>query len=268
VRIDDLELTDGADVGSWIEPGLGGEFGAVTLQVPKTFEAYARIFHPAEDREGHPVRWADVAGACGTVPHREMQWHAIVGQPTYQPNDESRWPGREPSVGEMDIPVLDPLCEVLADHTEDPDHCFFGLCTINSWEDAFSRAELRGHRMLKLPMGRDHIVLAGPLSAVDQILDERGSVSVVQAEVGAESPSQEELAELEKPWRAAPHLIWPADRSWLVVTEVDFDSTLVGGSGELVEAIVASPNLEAWQVEPTTSLAEGADKVNVPSQTG
>jgi hypothetical protein len=48
-------------------------------------------------------------------------------------------------------------------------------------------------------------------------------------------------------------------------SEVDFDSTLVGGSGELVEAIVASPNLEAWKVEPTTSLAEGADKVNLPS---
>ena len=87
-------------------------------------------------------------------------------------------------------------------------------------------------------------------------------------EGGSEPPSEDELAELEEPWRAAPHLIWPADRSWLVVTEVDFDSTLVGGSSELVEAIVASPDPEAWQVEPTTSLAEGADKVNVPSRTG
>jgi hypothetical protein len=85
VRFDDLELTDGAGAGSWIEPGLRGEFGAVTLQVPKAFEAYARIFHPAEDREGNPVSWAEVAEACGTVPHKEMQWHAIVGQPTYQP---------------------------------------------------------------------------------------------------------------------------------------------------------------------------------------
>jgi hypothetical protein len=268
VRFDDLELTDAADAGSWIEPGLGGEFGAVTLQVPKAFEAYARIFHPAEDREGHPVSWADVAEACGTVPHKEMQWHAIVGQPTYQPNDESRWPGQEPSVGEMDIPVLDALCEVLAVHTADPGHCFFGLCTINSWEDAFSKAELRGHRLLKLPWGRDHIVLAGPLSAVDQILDERGGLSVVMHEEGSEPPSEDELAELRKPWRAVPHLIWPADHSWLVVTEVDFDSTLVGGSSELVDAIVGSHNLEAWQVEPTTSLAAGADKINVPARTG
>jgi hypothetical protein len=163
----------------------------------------------------------------------------------------------------MDIPVLDALCEVLAAHTADPDHCFFGLCTINSWEDAFSKAELRGHRLLKLPLGRDHIVLAGPLAAVDQIFDERGGLSFVMHGEDSEPPSEDQLAELRKPWRAAPHLIWPADHSWLVVTEVDFDSTLVGGVSELVEAIVGSPKLEALRVDPTTSLAEGADKINL-----
>jgi hypothetical protein len=60
-------------------------------------------------------------------------------------------------------------------------------------------------------------------------------------------------------------MIWPADRSWLVASEVDFDSTLVGGSAALIEAIVDSPKLEAWRVEPTDSLAEDADKVNAVS---
>ena len=138
----------------------------------------------------------------------------------------------------------------------------FGLCTINSWEEAFSKAELRGQRLLKLPLGRDYIVLAGPLAAVDQILDERVKLSFTMHEKGARPPSKEELAELNRPRRAAPNLIWPADQSWLVVSEVDFDSTLVGGSAALIEAIVASPKLEAWQVDPTTSLAEGADKIN------
>ncbi len=268
MQSNDLKVTDGAGAGSWIEPGLGGEFGAVTLQVPKIFEAYARVFHPAGDLDGNPVSWTEVAEACGTTPHKEMQWHAIVDQPTYQPNDDSKWPGQVPSVGEIDIPLLDVLCEVLAGHTADPNNCFFGLCTINSWEDGFNKAELRGHRLLKLPWGRDHIVLAGPLSAVDQILDERIKLSFVMHEEGSEPPSEGELAELSKPWRAAPNLIWPADRSWLVVSEVDFDSTLVGGSGELVEAIVAAPKLEAWQVDPTTSLAEGADRINVTSEAG
>jgi hypothetical protein len=38
---DDLEVIDGAAAGAWIKPRLGAEFGAVTLQVPKGYEAYA-----------------------------------------------------------------------------------------------------------------------------------------------------------------------------------------------------------------------------------
>jgi hypothetical protein len=146
-------------------PGLGSsqawEFGAVTLQVPKGFEAYARIFHPARESEWNPVVWAEVAKFCGTTTHPEMQWHAIVGLPRYENLEDSKWPGQEPNTGEMDISTLYALCEVLVSHTKDPARCFFG-----------------------------------------------------------------------------------------------------GGSAALIEAIVASPALEASRVEPTTSLAVGADKIN------
>lgn len=66
-------------------------------------------------------------------------------------------------------------------------------------------------------------------------------------------------------WRYSPSLFWPSDRSWLVASEVDFDSTLVGGSADLIEAIVGSPDLEAWRVEPDDSLTCDADKINVAS---
>lgn len=235
----DLKVWDGAAAGAWIKPRLGGKFGAVTLQVPKGYEAYARIFHPASDPNGNPVRWAEVAKAAGTVAHREMQWHAILGlsEPgESHGSDEDGaaggpvWAGNDPSTGGMDIDGLGALCEILVAHTTDPSHCYFGLCTIESWQDSFSADELKP--LLKLPMERDHVVLAGPLSAVDQIT------------------------------RGRPDLIWPADHTWFVVSEVDFDSTLVGGSAELIKAIVDSPELEAWQVEPTDSLAVDADKVN------
>ncbi len=85
-------------------------------------------------------------------------------------------------------------------------------------------------------MERHHVVLHGPLTAVNEVGD--GAL------------------------RCSPSLIWPADHSWLVASEVDFDSTLVGGSAALVEAIVESPNLEAWRVQPTDSLAFDADKIN------
>lgn len=265
MQADDLKLVDGAQAGAWIEPGLGGEFGAVTLQIPEVFESYARVFHPASDSEWNPVTWEEVAKFCGTTPHHEMQWHAIVGLPTYGDLSTSKWPGQEPNTGMLDVSILDLLCEVLAVHTDDPAHCLFGLCVIQCWEDSFSKSELRGHPLLRLPLGRDHIILEGPLAAVDQIVEEpRGSVAFEFVKDGSKPISDDERAALLAPSRGSPNLIWPEDHSWLVVSEVDFDSTLVGGSTELIEAIVASPGLEAWQVEPTTSLAEGADKINQP----
>jgi hypothetical protein len=87
-------------------------------------------------------------------------------------------------------------------------------------------------------LDRDHIVLAGSLSAIDW------------------------LDPAEWWFRQLPNLIWPLDHSWLVASEVDFDSTLVGGSTELIEAVVESPKLEALAVDPTTSLVCDADKIN------
>jgi len=63
--------------------------------------------------------------------------------------------------------------------------------------------------------------------------------------------------------RESPNLIWPADHSWFVASDVDFDSTVIGGEPMLIESIVESPKLEAWQVAPADSLAADADKINV-----
>jgi len=269
----DLTLTDGAAAGAWITPRLGGEFGAVTLQVPKGFQTYARIFYPASDPAGRPVSWADVAKACGTIPHPEMQWHAILGlrdadelRSSYRPSGGSgvRWTGSDPPIGPMDIETLDALCEVLADHTADAAHCFFGLCTIHSWLDSFSAEKLPP--LLELPDDRNHIVLAGRLSAVDQIVydwSKVGSIQMTLVAEGREAPaSKQESSNFLQ--REAPNLIWPGDHSWFVASEVDFDSTLVGGNAALIDAIIES-KLEAWRVRPTDSLADDADNVNTVS---
>jgi hypothetical protein len=64
--------------GEWIAPRLQGEFGAVTLAVPNGYAAYARICHPAIDRDGRSASWPEVARATGRTPHALMQWHARV----------------------------------------------------------------------------------------------------------------------------------------------------------------------------------------------
>jgi hypothetical protein len=63
-------------------------------------------------------------------------------------------------------------------------------------------------------------------------------------------------------WWQSPNLFWPADRSWCVASEIDFDSTLVGGSRDLVDAVLAHPGLEVWPVSAGDSLAWDADTIN------
>ncbi len=51
-----------------------------------------------------------------------------------------------------------------------------------------------------------------------------------------------------------------------MASEIDFDSTLVGGSTQLIDDVLQSPALDSWPVQPDDSLAADADRVNpVPS---
>ena len=61
-----------------------------------------------------------------------------------------------------------------------------------------------------------------------------------------------------------PNMIWPHDRAWFLASEIDFDSTLVGGSEELVEAVLAAPPFEAFPIGPLDLLTWDADEVNPP----
>ena len=43
----------------------------------------------------------------------------------------------------------------------------------------------------------------------------------------------------------SPNLLWPSDQSWILVTEIDFNVTLIGGSESLVTAILNTGSLTA-----------------------
>lgn len=60
----------------------------------------------------------------------------------------------------------------------------------------------------------------------------------------------------------SPNLFWPADRDWCVGSEIGFDSTLLGGTTELVNAILQAPQLDSWPIQPDDSLAHDADRLN------
>jgi hypothetical protein len=60
----------------------------------------------------------------------------------------------------------------------------------------------------------------------------------------------------------SPSLVWPADRAWVLVSEVDFDSTIVGGSNAAIRALCADPRLEALPIPADADLTWDADEVN------
>jgi hypothetical protein len=262
---DDLKAVDGAVAGAWIGPGQAGEWGAVTQQVPRLFEAYARVFHPARDEDGNEVTWAEVARRLGRTAHPEMQWHQIVGTADTFGIAGSNWGGNIPELGEMELDDLDSLCALLAAHTADPEHCFFGLCEINH-RDLINKIDLaQGRRpRLELHLGRNHLILSGPLAAVNRIGDTDcpGATLVPRSTSGGSPADHLDPGPADSFWRDAPSLIWPSDRSWFVASEVDFDSTLVGGSRALVDALVASRDLEVLEVTPNTLLTAFSDELN------
>jgi hypothetical protein len=260
---DNLRVVADLSAAEWIAPRLTGRrFGAVTSVVPDGYPAYVRICHPATDKDGNQVGWSEVARATDRQSHPLMQWHALVGSSDPFNFKGSLWVGENPERGNLDPRMLAILCDLLAGHTTAANDCFFclwggyGDLENYGWlegdasketreiadreQHIFSSNEREGPR-LHLP-DRDYLVLIGSLSGALRIGWWIGDRSFRHQ---------------------SPNLFWPADRAWCVASEIDFDSTLVGGSVELVEAIIRHPMLDAWAIEPQDSLAADADKVNI-----
>jgi hypothetical protein len=223
--------------GAWIAARLGGQFGAVTRVVPRGYAAYARICHPASDESGASVTWSEVARSTGRRAHALMQWHALVGSADPSNTTGCLWPGASPRVGNLGPETLEPLCELLANHTNTSEDCSFGV-----WEGwgGFDTDDESALRLLRLPQ-RNYVLFAGPLHAA--------------LELGTRPTPDRFLPQ-------SPNLFWPADRAWFGATEIDFDSTLVGGTSQLVDALSATPRLDSWPIGPEESLAADADRIN------
>ncbi|MFZ2113666.1 MAG: hypothetical protein WAU77_08060 [Solirubrobacteraceae bacterium] len=241
-----LRVVDDVSPAEWIAPRLSGRFGAVGLTVPRGYQAYARICHPATNKAGEPVGWSDVAEATGRRPHALMQWHAIVGSPDYLNMRGSLWDGSNPCRGALAHSALSVLCDRLAGDPQNEPDCYFclwegygGLETYGWLETTlapyskvavqdrhiFTSEEIARPR-LHLP-DRDYVVLAGPSRSASRI----GSFAA------------------EHFWPQSPNLFWSADQAWCVASEIDFDSTLVGGPLRLVET--RSSTHQSWTRGPS-----------------
>lgn len=151
--------------------------------------------------------------------------------------------------GEVDAQVARAHNEMLQRSTRDP---FNEVFLTGRSTPGILPAEVTNGPRLRLP-GREHILFRG------------GIAELVRPDWVLHVPWRDRVAEQQgfEPSAHAPSLAWPADRAWVLVTEVDFDSTVIGGSAELVAAIVADPRLEALELPAGADLSWAGDRINV-----
>lgn len=238
-------------VAQWIAPRLG-ELGSVAGTAPNRFEAYVRVCHPA-DRDGRLHTWAQVARETGRTVHPLMQWHALVGASDYLNMSDSTWPGGDPQRGNLDPSVLGAVCAVLSEHTVTPEACVIGLWYGHGFIDGgwvtigypVGSGKVGGNKRVPPAFSRDRPTLVLP--AREYFLF-RGPINAA--------------LEMSSRWDQSPNLFWPDDRAWFMATEIDFDSTIIGGSSELAQALLAEPEVDAWPVEAGDLLTANADEIN------
>ncbi len=255
-----------------------GEFGAgVRGLLPSRFESCARLLHPVrpssgaieEGRGSEPLRWETVAAIRGARMHPRVQFDALVGGRRGQARDF------EPAVGTLTTTLLSALCEVLAAHTASPERC--GFCLWEGWgwirgspsvaaivagergpvrsvrvPPALSPEILNGPRV-SLPE-RDYILFEGPLTAATEMGLPGGAL------LSATHPELDVDPDWFQP--QSPNLFWPADRAWCVATEIDLDSTYVGGSRALIEALLEDRRFEAWPAHLDDPIDAASDDIN------
>ena len=241
-------LTD-VSAGRWVEQGFSPDFATVGALVPGAYEAYARVLHPAWNSSGQPVPWSAVAEWAGRVYHPLMSFEGASSPAAGHGAGAPPWL-QDPEHGRMDEEVAVELSAMLARFTSTAAECYFGV-----WEgygqysggaalltsDGRSRPlgtprDIRRAQRIK-GVGRDYLLYQGRLE------DVTGFYAHFLAQ--------------------PPNIWWPEDRAWFVATDIDLDSTYVGGSRECVDTLLDHPALEAVPAEYLASVAMGADTINL-----
>ena len=206
--------------------------GCVGSLVPKEFQRYARIFHPAwrVDRgQRIALRWADMAEYTEATPHALMQWNSISA-PTMRGAEVE-----PPYEGTLPRAVSQPLRDILERHSAGAD-CWLGV-----WAGLGGRSEKGAPVTATIDTGhREWALYRAPLSMIDTPLY-AGS---------GRSPRQ------------TANLIWCEDPGWWIHTEIDLNTTYIGGDEQLIQAVLESAALEAWPVSADDDITIHADTVN------
>lgn len=248
-----VEWSSSVEAAGWVAAHLHPFARDVGSVVPEGFAAYARIFHPASRSGADPakVRWAEIAARNGRTVHAEMQFHRISQRATGK-GEPDPWDGYPPMGGSLAVDEAEALVQLLAEHTETPDHCWFCLWEGYGWvRGGPAVSQLSRGAVVQHPPGVvPPEVLAGPRVRFPHrdFLLYRGPITAATAFC----PS----------WRQTPNLWWPDDRAWCIASEIDFCWTYVGGSTRLVAQVLADHRFEALPARLTEGITFDSDLLN------
>lgn len=298
-----MRWTGDIAAGDWLRPLIDDPWRFTMHDVvPRGFDAYARVFHPAYCGDD-TVTWAATAQAFGTTTmHPGAQWNRIVRVAPEDGAQQVMSPdGREfgaPQEGELDTGILSLLARVLAQHTTTPDSG--GVALWEGWGDLVGGMRLSGQGSVvaysdsngsdltrqvlsrsirdvfndafRRPSWHDGIlsreISEGPRLALpgrEYIVFEGGISEFAEPDWELRMPWRDRPAEAAHgfgPSAQSPAIVWPDDHAWVLVTEIDYDSTIIAGTRELVAAVCAADGIEAFEIPPDAPLTWESDEVN------
>lgn len=242
-RVGELTLVeDDLAPTNWIVESLRAFPESVGSLLPDNFSAFARVLHPAyreDDAAARPapteVSWAEVATARARRMHPEVQFVSLVGYARLQENEDPWLWDTAPEEGNLPADLAAKLVSGLTQHTTTPGKCFFAVW--DGWGDLPVRS--MNPPTFHLP-GRDYLLFTGPIWAATQ--------SFGSALGGHQSAN----------------LWWPSDKTWCVSTEIDLNSTYVGGSRKCIAELLMITGLEILRVKPEHGIGVGSDRINPP----
>jgi hypothetical protein len=236
-----MEWSNEVEAAEWIVRRLHPFASDVGSLVPEDFAAYVRILHPARGPDGESLRWADLAREAGVELHPALQFESLVEEARARAVDE-------PSRGTLEPEELDALTEILARHTGRPDRCWFSLWDGYGW--------LQGPPAVA-GLARRRGLRRRPADLPDVPHVPAGTARVEiphRALLLYEGPVDAAAAFVRYPMGQSPNLWWPDDRGWCVASEIDFDSTYVGGSEALAGELLHDERLEVLPAAVTDPI--------------
>lgn len=172
--------------------------------------------------------WGDIVGHLGTAPSGTFLSYIADDAPI------------DPEVAHHNA--------MLARSIHDP---FNNVFRKPVWQPGSLSDEISRGARLELP-GRDYVLFRG---GVAELADPDWMLQVPWRN----RPREEHGF---PPSAHSPSLVWPDGRAWMLVTEVDFDSTIVAGTPELVRALCTDPRLEAFALRADADLTWTGDRIN------